>query len=228
MYLAERRSTHLVRRVRIADRLVSANPAAILLDVSRGGPAIVGDAAPVVYSRAQMRVVNAALDLFAEHGVGGTSLQMIADAIGVTKAAVYHQFQTKDDIVLAAADAELARVEAALDLADAQSSRVRARQVLVVGIVDLAVEHRSTMSVILGDPVIRRFFADNARFHRVIDRLTDLLVRTGEPSDRRVSTAMFMAAISGAVMHPLVADLGDETLRAQLLLLARRLLNLPA
>jgi AcrR family transcriptional regulator len=33
-------------------------------------------------------VLDAALDLFAEHG--GTSLQMIADAIGITKAAVYH------------------------------------------------------------------------------------------------------------------------------------------
>jgi hypothetical protein len=35
-------------------------------------------------------------------GVGGTSLQMIADAIGVTKAAVYHQFNTNEEIVVAA------------------------------------------------------------------------------------------------------------------------------
>jgi AcrR family transcriptional regulator len=207
---------------------VSAKRTAILTGMSRRGPASVVDAPPVVYSPAQTRVVTAALALFAEHGVGGTSLQMIADAIGVTKAAVYHQFQTKDEIVLAAAEAELARVEAAIDLADAQPSRARARQMLVASIVDLAVEHRNTMSVVLGDPVIRRFFADNARFHRVIERLTDLLVRSDEPSERRVSAAMFMAAISGAVMHPLVADLGDDTLRTQLLQLARRLLNLPA
>ena len=36
--------------------------------------------------RAQ-RIIDAALELFAEHGVGGTSLQMIADRVGVTKAA---------------------------------------------------------------------------------------------------------------------------------------------
>ena len=29
---------------------------------------------------------------------------MIADKIGVTKAAVYHQYQTKEEIVLAAAE----------------------------------------------------------------------------------------------------------------------------
>ena len=67
---------------------------------------------------AQVRIITAALDLFAEHGVNGTSLQMIADAIGVTKAAVYHQFKTKDEIVLAAVEVDLVKVEAALDAAE--------------------------------------------------------------------------------------------------------------
>ena len=54
-----------------------------------------------------MRVLVVALDLFAEHGVHGTSLQMIADDIGVTKAAVYHQFKTKEAIVVGAVEIEL-------------------------------------------------------------------------------------------------------------------------
>jgi hypothetical protein len=33
---------------------------------------------------------------------------------------------------------------------------------------------------------------------------------------------MFMAALSGAAMHPMLADIDDETLRTQLLRLARR------
>lgn len=40
------------------------------------------------------------MDLFAEDGVSGPSLQMIADAVGITKAAFYHQFRTKDHIVI--------------------------------------------------------------------------------------------------------------------------------
>src|SRR5512142_2936154 len=71
-------------------------------------------------TRAQTRIVTAALDLFARHGVGGTSLQMIADKIGVTKAAVYHQFKTKDEIVVAAAQAEIARLEQVMDAAEAE------------------------------------------------------------------------------------------------------------
>ena len=36
---------------------------------------------------------------------------------------------------------------------------------------------------------------------------------------------MLSAAIGGAVIHPLVADLDDETLRAELLDVARRFLH---
>ncbi len=49
------------------------------------GEPIAREVAP---SAAQARIIAAASTLFARHGVGGTSLQMIADEIGVTKAAV--------------------------------------------------------------------------------------------------------------------------------------------
>jgi AcrR family transcriptional regulator len=179
------------------------------------------------YSSAQLRIVNAALDLFAEHGVGGTSLQMIADSVGVTKAAVYHQFKTKDEIVVAAATAELANVEAAVVAAEAEPDRTRARDVLVARIVDLAVQRRRMESTLLGDPVIVRFFAHHEPFRQVMDRLYRLLMGDDAGPDARVPAAMLTAAIGGAVMHPIVAGLDDETLRAQLLRLARRFLDLP-
>ena len=80
---------------------------------------------PESASAAQTRIVHRARAL-ADHGVNGTSLQMIADTIGVTKAAVYHQFKTKDEIVVAAAEAELAKLEAALDAAEAEPEHERA------------------------------------------------------------------------------------------------------
>jgi AcrR family transcriptional regulator len=179
------------------------------------------------YTAAQLRVIGAALDLFAEHGVGGTSLQMIADAIGVSKAAVYHQFKTKDEIVLAAAEAELDRVAAAVELAEAEPDGARARELLVDLIVDLAVERRRMESTLLGDPVIIRVFARQERFRQVMDHLYRLLAGDDAGPDARVSAAMLTAAIGGAVMHPLVMDLDDDTLRAQLRRLARRFLDLP-
>lgn len=178
-------------------------------------------------SAAQARIITAALDLFALHGVGGTSLQMIADRIGVTKAAVYHQFRTKDEIVVAAAGSELARLEAALDVAEAQPSRAEARDLMVSLMVDLAVERRRTVSTILRDPVIARHFATDERFRSVMSRLNRVLLDGDGGPESRVRLAMFIAATSGSVIHPAVVDLDDDLLRTQLHHLARSLLNLP-
>jgi AcrR family transcriptional regulator len=175
-------------------------------------------------SAAQARIISTALDLFAQHGVGGTSLQMIADAIGVTKAAVYHQYNTKDEIVLAAAEAELGKVEAVVRNAEAEPTSALARKTLVTGMVDLAVAHRRTARSILNDPVIVRFFGEHESFRPVMDRMSRVLVGDDIGHEARVSTAMLTAAISGTVMHPLVAGLDDEVLRPQLQRLAERLL----
>lgn len=179
------------------------------------------------HTAAQSRIIEAAVDLFAEHGVGGTSLQMIADVVGVTKAAVYHQFKTKDEIVLAAAEAELANLEAAIAAAEAEPDAVQARDVLIAGMVDLAVDHRRTTSTILRDPVIVGYFANHTAFHDVMHRMQALLIGDRAGPDARVRTAMLVAAISGAVMHPFVVGLDDETLRSELLRLARGFLGSP-
>ena len=177
-----------------------------------------------VPSAAQARIISAALKLFAQNGVGGTSLQMIADSIGVTKAAVYHQYHTKDEIVLAAAQAELERVDAVVRAAEAEPTPARARKTLVTGMVDLAVAHRRTVNTILNDPVIIRFFAEHESFRPVMDRMSRVLMGDGLGHEARVSTAMLTAAISGTVMHPLVSGLDDEVLRSELQRLAERLL----
>jgi AcrR family transcriptional regulator len=181
---------------------------------------------PVAYSAAQTRIINAALELFAAHGVGGTSLQMIADAIGVTKAAVYHQFKTKDEIVIAAAEVDLTRLDAVLAAAEAEPDRARAQEVLITQLIDLAVEHRRMVSILQSDPVMVRLLAEHAQFRELMARLQRLLLGDDPTADVRVPAAMLSSAISGAVMHPLVADVDDDTLRRNLLDLAPHFLNL--
>jgi AcrR family transcriptional regulator len=183
--------------------------------------------AAVHYSAAQLRIITATLPLFAEHGVSGTSLQMIADALGVTKAAVYHQFNTKDEIVLAVATSELVRLEVALEAAEAEASQLEARQVLLSQVVDMAVERRHLASALQGDPVMIRLLASHPPFQELMERLYVLLLGEEPTPQTLTRAAMVSAAIGGAVAHPLVADLDDETLRAQLLELARTMVDLP-
>lgn len=179
-------------------------------------------------SPAKERIVTAALTLFSRHGVGGTSLQMIADAIGVTKAAVYHQYPTKDEIVLAAAETELTHLRRVIETAEAEPTIERRRDTLIVGIVDLAVARRRTVSTILADPVVAGFFTEHEMFRDVMLRLRTLLVgKDAAGPEARVQMAMLIAAISGSVMHPFVLDVPDDVVRLQLLRLARRFLGLP-
>jgi AcrR family transcriptional regulator len=84
----------------------------------------------------------AALELFADHGVNGTSLQMIANTLGVTKAAVYHQFKTKDEIIIAVTEMQLARLEDALEDAEAADDRPQARESLLNRVIEMAVDQR--------------------------------------------------------------------------------------
>jgi AcrR family transcriptional regulator len=176
------------------------------------------------YRAAQMRVVTAALDLFVRYGVSGTSLQMIADAVGVTKAAVYHQFKTKEAIVVAAVELELGRLEAALDAAEAEPGP-GALESLVGQVVDLAVARRRMVNTLLYDPVIVRLLAEHEPFTNFMDHLFRALLRGHDDAAARTRVAMVASAIGGAVTHPLVADLDDATLKAELLGLSLRFLD---
>lgn len=176
-------------------------------------------------SAAKARVIAAAQALFARHGVGGTSLQMIADELGVTKAAVYHQYRTKEEIVLAAAEAELAQVEAVITRAEAQRSARAARDVLVGGMVELSVVRRHTVGGFLTDPAVTGYFVHHPAFRQTMARLHHLLVGEEARPEASVRVALLIAALSGAATHPLVVDLDDDVLRSELSRLARRFLD---
>jgi AcrR family transcriptional regulator len=173
-------------------------------------------------------VVVAAMTLFARYGVAGTSLQMIADEVGVTKAAVYHQFQAKEDIVRAATEIEFARLQSVIEAAEAAGDATAQRDAVIVGIVDLSVSRRRTISTVLSDPVIVEVFHDDETFRDVSARLQQLLSGGAPSADGGVETVMLIAAISGTVIHPFAKDLDDDVLREQLVRLARRFLAIDA
>jgi len=180
----------------------------------------------ITRSAAQTRILDAALQLIAEHGAGGTSLQMIADAIGVTKAAVYHQFKTKEQIVIALTERELGGLEEALEAAEAHDHPIRAREVLLDRVIDVAVERRGAASTLQFDPVVVRLLAEHQPFQQFIQRLYGVLLGDAA-EDARVSAAVLSGAIAVGVVSPLVADIDDDALRAQLGRITRRLIDAP-
>lgn len=169
---------------------------------------------------------NAALDLIGSHGVSGTSLQMIADAIGVTKAAVYHQYRSKSEIVIAVTENELAILEDALIAAEADTKRQQARRKLLIQLIDLAVTRRTWVGTLTSDPVIVRILGEHPPFQRFMSRLYGVLLDQRDDTQAKVAAAIMSAAIAGSLVNPLVVGIDDDVLRANMIDLIPRLLGL--
>src|SRR5246127_493581 len=66
------------------------------------------------------RIQQIAVELFTEHGYEGTSLREIAERLGVTKAALYYHFKSKEDIVLSFTEDYFGRIDALIEWAREQ------------------------------------------------------------------------------------------------------------
>jgi AcrR family transcriptional regulator len=60
-------------------------------------------------------VMRAAVDLFSTQGYANTSVQQIVEAAGVTKGAMYHYFESKDDLLFGIYDSLLSLQKSRLD-----------------------------------------------------------------------------------------------------------------
>ncbi|WP_216208325.1 TetR/AcrR family transcriptional regulator [Amycolatopsis aidingensis] len=174
------------------------------------------------------RLLATALRLFTEHGVEGTSLQMIADALGVTKAAVYYHFKAKSEIAEAVAQPALRELDVILD--EAAAKRRRGAQVdhLLSGFVDVVVRHRRLLALFSSDPGIAR--AVEASLHgeqNMESRLLAILVGPEPDAGDVVTAHVALAGIGLAGGAPAMAELDDDTLRRHLLEVGRRLLRRP-
>lgn len=72
-------------------------------------------------SESQARVLNAAYELFLQNGLTAVSMQQIADAVGITKATLYHHFRDKQHLYLETMQLAIVNNERALALSLAES-----------------------------------------------------------------------------------------------------------
>lgn len=175
---------------------------------------------------ARERLVAVALELFVRHGVGGTSLQMIADGLGVTKAAVYYQFQSKEDIVWAVVTPALDELAEVAARAEAQRRRSERLGTALEGVVDLVVRNRRVMGIILADPAVSRLVREHHVLFSLEERINAIITGPDPSPEALVNAAMVSGGLMAAGMDPRLAGLDDDVLHRHLLDTARRLLRL--
>lgn len=92
------------------------------------------------------RILNEAEKLFIRLGYHGLSMRQIAEAVGVSKAALYYHFQDKEQLFLAMLEANLAQVAEVIREATTRADHSRLQiYALVSGILSLPTEQRAVI-----------------------------------------------------------------------------------
>lgn len=169
-------------------------------------------------------VLQTALHLFSERGYDGTSLQMIAAAMGVTKAAVYYHFHTKQEMLEALIVPLVDELEAVLDHVALETTRAARRQRLAEETVDVLVGNPALM-LLLADPALRGQMTaklpDATAFFR--DRGIELVYGDSPTLDQRLA-AHSIEAVAEAL--PSLRGIPDAELRPALQRLFVRILDI--
>jgi AcrR family transcriptional regulator len=149
---------------------------------------------------------------------------MIADRVGVSKAAVYYQFHSKEDIVLEVIRPSIEDIDRFIRIADALPDPQQRRAVAVSGLVEMIVRHRKLAIMCYGDPAIDQLVVGEPYFKAVSDRLRELLEGPDRNAVDRIAFSVFFSGVGKAAADPELADIDDTDLRRALLDLSGRIL----
>jgi AcrR family transcriptional regulator len=150
------------------------------------------------------RVQKVALELFAEQGYEKTSLREVAERLGVTKAALYYHFKSKEDIVHSFTDDYFAEIDDLVDWAKDQPRTDATRREIL----------RRYVGIVLAGSEVFRFLHQNqasvqamaagkdrfARFRGRLDALVDVLAGPDAPLRARVRATAAVVSVGSTYM----------------------------
>jgi AcrR family transcriptional regulator len=174
--------------------------------------------------RTRQQILDTAQRLFGELGYDATSLQMIADEMGLTKAAVYYYFPAKRDILHAALQPGIQRLAALVDEAAAMRGRRARIEHLVNGFVDFLVKNRNYAVMAAIDPAAKRQKLTDESMTMRKRTLTLLFGDHPTGAERLGFNSVFFIPES----LPELADLTDDELREALHATMLHMLRPPA
>ena len=185
------------------------------------------EAGPRGQERTRQRLLDEACRLFGLYSFAGTSLQMIADHLGVTKAAIYHHFKTRDDILTAVIQPAIEELRTLSADAKAQRTPSARADTYLRGFVDLTVKHRRLIGMIGTDPGVTSALQSHPDIAELLQEPAELLMFDASPASE-IAATVTLAGIAAAASSPVLQHLDDDAMREQLLATGRRILGLRA
>jgi AcrR family transcriptional regulator len=173
----------------------------------------------------RQRLIEVAVDLFTRHSFAGTSLQMIADEMGFTKAAIYYHFRTREELLAAVVEPIFEQLSAIITAAESQRSAAARADHMLLGYAELAVANRALVSVLACDPSVTTLLRDQPHWSELINRQLALLAGDAPDAAGLIKATVVLAGISSAVGPTWIA-VGDDDLLRHLVDTGRRTLGL--
>jgi AcrR family transcriptional regulator len=173
------------------------------------------------------RIQAVAVELFTEQGYDKTSLREIAERLGVTKAALYYHFKSKDDILHSLVEDYFGQVDALIAWGQNQRRTPQVRDELLVRYLDIVIGGHQVYRMLhqnqaaLGNTAAMK---ERSQFFRErMNSLVDLLTEPGASLHDRVRAALAASGLSIGWMlfHDDTDDPGQ--LRSVVLGIAREL-----
>lgn len=169
-------------------------------------------------------MLDAALDLFSEHGFDGTTLQQIADRLGITKAALYYYYPSpKDDLLTDLVGPSIAELDALLSAHEREPDTPARRRRFLADYIDYMLGQRRLIAYMVSDiatvahPAISTGSAQRrARFYA-------LVAGEGLDFNDQVRVTMAFRGIGGVIAQ--YPDASTDQLRQALLDAVRPLLR---
>jgi AcrR family transcriptional regulator len=170
------------------------------------------------------RMLDTAVDLFSRYSFAGTSLQLIADELGLTKAAIYYHFRTREQLLLDLMKPILTEIAQVVDAAERKHGARARTETMLAGYAGVVAAHRTLAAVTTFDPSVRDVLRNQPEWSALIDRQLALLTDAASPAGA-INAAVALTGLAGgaATASP---DVDYDTLRDQLLEAGRRILGL--
>ncbi|MDO3700194.1 TetR family transcriptional regulator [Micromonospora sp. C28SCA-DRY-2] len=148
----------------------------------------------------RQRILTVAAALFAERGYRATSMQEIADRVGITKAALYYHFAAKEDVLHELTGPVLDELEQALNEAEAAGDAETVRWRAIEAFLDVHLRHRDTLLMLVRDMTLLVQAPVADRFRAAI-ALANTLVSGPRPGlAQRVRAAQVVAGLADPVV----------------------------
>ena len=153
-------------------------------------------------TREQIRTV--ALEMFAERGYAGTSLREIAERLGVTKAAVYYHFSTKEDILASLMEDFLAQLDELIAWTAAQPRSTETRRAALDRYAELLAGRKTDLARFMqeGQSAIRELAA-GLEVRKHVEQFLALLAAPDDSPEGRLRAQVALVALHLAAFGPM-------------------------